>query len=357
MIDHTNHNSTSEDSMPNWHEQLECRRVFTRRNTKCPDPNKAWEDFAEKQNISDKKSDTHEVTRPTIWRPINKWLVAACALIAVILTITFVNLPNKNKLQVCEATHEPKGITVSDTKGNQQTLTSTDKVDFQKAYNKVCSTKAIKTITIKTSRGKDCHIILPDGSEVWLNAESSLEFPEHFIGKTRDIQLQGEAYFNVKHDESHPFVVSSQFFSTTVYGTEFNMNVRDASTANVILIKGCVAVKETEHPQKSLKLYPGNQAILSEEGLSKKEINPYPFIQWKDGFFYFDNEPLADIMCQLGKWYDTDVVFTDANLMQMRLHFVADRNNDLEDIIESMNKMKIVNLVLKGHSIIVGKHE
>lgn len=357
MIDRNNHTTISEGSMPNWHEQLECRRVFTRRNTKCPDINKAWEDFSKKQDISDKKCAIQESTRITIWHPNIKWFVAACSFIIILLTVTFFCFSTKNKLQVCEATHEPKGITMTDTNGNQQTLTTTNRIDFNKMPNKTSNTTAIKNITIKTSRGKDCHIILPDGSEVWLNAESSLEFPKQFIGQTRELQLQGEAYFNVKHDKKHPFVVSSQFLSTAVYGTEFNMNVRESSTANVILIKGCVEVRETEQPQKSIKLYPGSQAMLSEEGLTKKEINPYPFIQWKDGFFYFDNEPLANIMCQLGKWYDTNVVFTDAKLMQMRLHFVADRSNELKDIVESINKMKIVNLVLKEHSIIVKKHE
>ena len=359
MTDHNNHTPLTEDDMPNLHEQLECRRVFTRRNIPCPDVEEAWCRFVTRRDITEQENaeTTMEMKKEHPSRSLLRWLVAACAIIAVVLTALYWQHSTENDLQVCAATHEPKGITVTDAKGNQQTLASAPKMVFTPSPQSVSNVKVIKTITVKTSRGKDCHIVLPDGSEAWLNAESCLQFPETFTGKTREIQLQGEAYFDVKHDERHPFIVTNQYFSTVVYGTEFNVNARDAATANVILVKGKVAVRDSYQSNKTIMLNPGQQALFAEDGMSVKSVNPYPFVQWKDGFFYFDNQTLTEIMRQLGQWYDTNVVFTDANLMQMRLHFVADRSNSLQDIIDSINKMRIVRLVYKDNTIIVGKHE
>lgn len=340
-----------EDAMPTLHEQLECRRVFTRRNQPCPDVNQAWEKFAIRlQEAEEEREDKKESS-------LLRWLVAACVTVAVVLSsVVLYNTihAHESSLQVCEATHEQKCVTVSDDEGNAKVLLKGQDIVFAKPQVK---SHTIKTVTVKTSRGKDCHVVLPDGSEVWLNSESSLEFPEMFVGKTREIQLYGEAYFDVKHDERHPFIVSSQFFSTVVYGTEFNMNVREESTANVILVKGSVAMRDAQEPTKMKMLTPGQQAVLSADGFVVQDINPYPWVQWREGFFYFDNEPLADIMRQLGQWYDTNVVFTDSNLMQVRLHFVADRSSSLQEIMESINKMQTIRLTWKDNTVVVSKNE
>ncbi len=352
MISQDNHNTQEiDDAMPTLHEQLECRRVFARRNQPCPDVDQAWEKFA--AQLHEVEEEGEDRKGPSLFR----WLIAACVTVAVVLSVAFLyNSTHSHDvaLQVCEATHEQKCITVSDDEGNDKVLLKGQDVVFNKPQVK---SRAIKTVTVKTSRGKDCHVVLPDGSEVWLNAESSLEFPETFVGKTREIQLHGEAYFDVKHDERHPFIVNSQFFSTVVYGTEFDMNVREESTANVILVRGSVAMRDAQEPTKMKMLVPGQQAMLAADGFVVQDVNPYPWVQWREGFFYFDNEPLADIMRQLGQWYDTNVVFTDSNLMQVRLHFVADRSNSLQEIMESINKMQIIRLTWKDNTVVVSKNE
>lgn len=351
MNNDNDHTNITEADMPSMHEQLECRRTFVRRHVETPDVDEAWQKFAQEQPFSNSYSDDSQEKGTT--RHIHSWWAAACvACILLVSGIVWIQL-DRSTLQVCKAKEETKGITVSDNEGGNKTLAKAQDISFAQTAQKV---RVIKNITVKTSRGKDCHLTLPDGTEVWLDAESAIQFPEVFVGKTRDVQLTGKAYFDVKHDKRHPFTVTSAYMQTIVYGTAFNMDVRDAATASVTLVRGCVAVREHPADQHLAILQPGQQATVGNLGVSVHDVDPYPYVQWREGFFYFDNQPLADIMRELGEWYNANVVFDDAELMHTRLHFAAERNSSLANIVASLNKMKSVVVTMKDNTVTVSKN-
>jgi ferric-dicitrate binding protein FerR (iron transport regulator) len=185
-----------------------------------------------------------------------------------------------------------------------------------------------------------------------MNAESKLEFPETFNGNTREVALHGEAYFEVAKDAKHPFIVKTDYFNTKVLGTSFNIRAYSERDANVVLVEGSVKVgmsgKETEHTLK-----PGQQFSILNSQFSIKDVDTYPYTQWRDGFFYFDDTAMIEIMQELGRWYNVNIIFEEAKYMNTHLHFVAERRLSLSDIIRNINDLGIVNVEIQKDALIV----
>jgi ferric-dicitrate binding protein FerR (iron transport regulator) len=162
--------------------------------------------------------------------------------------------------------------------------------------------------TVTTPKGGQFHIVLPDGTGVWLNAASSLRFPTAFTGKQRNVEITGEVYFEVAHNKQMPFVVKNGETRIAVLGTHFNvMAYDDEKVMRTTLLEG--AVKVTRGTQEAL-LAPGQQARINAgtgnvrvvEGVdTDKELS------WKNGYFQFENESLESIMRQVSRWYDVEV--------------------------------------------------
>ena len=180
---------------------------------------------------------------------------------------------------------------------------------------------------------------------VWLNADSKISFPEEFNGKERNVAVAGEAYFEVTKDAQHPFIVKTEYFTTTVHGTSFNVCAYSAKEAHVTLVSGSVAVKTNDGPEEFIT--PGQMASLTEESaMSIKNVDIYPLIQWKEGFFYFERDRLVDIMMELGRWYNVNIVFEHEADMNRQLHFVAEHSDSLKDIVRRLNDLGIAKFKL-----------
>lgn len=215
------------------------------------------------------------------------------------------------------------------------------------------SKENIKMLTVETAHGQDKNITLPDGSHVWLNADSRLTYPSQFAESKRKVYIHGEGYFEVKHDKRHPFVVTSDYFTTTVLGTVFNINAYNRKDACVVLISGRVSVSSGD-PSIQYIIKPGQKAVCDNDGSwSVTRINTYPYTQRKAGYFYFDQQSLHDIMAEIGRWYGRTVVFENTDIASMRLHFVADRNDKLENVVESLNRMDGINISLEKNGIVI----
>lgn len=161
---------------------------------------------------------------------------------------------------------------------------------------------------IETPNGGKYQIILPDGSKVWLNAASSLKFPTSFIGKERDVELEGEAYFEVAKNKLLPFRVHTKDMNVFVTGTQFNvMAYNDEEFSATTLVEGSVDIKNSS---EKLSLVPGEQAVNRVgTSLRKNEVDVEQFIAWKNGLFQFDNTDIQSVMRQLGRWYDVSVEY------------------------------------------------
>lgn len=166
--------------------------------------------------------------------------------------------------------------------------------------------------TLTTPRGGQYQLILPDGSKVWLNAASKLKYPSSFTGNERVVELEGEAYFEVKGNPQKPFRVNTRFQQTTVVGTHFNINSYEDEPAEVItLAEGKVKVhRKGGGPDQATELEPGRQAIVKDE-IRTGPANVEGIVAWKDGIFQFEETELPVIMRQLARWYDVDVKYVN----------------------------------------------
>lgn len=212
--------------------------------------------------------------------------------------------------------------------------------------------KMLQTHTITIPRGKTFKLVLSDGTEIWLNANSKLIYPTEFIEKERTVFLEGEAYFKVTKN-SKPFIVKTDYLQTRVLGTEFNIRSYSANDVHVTLISGKVQVGNISNTA-NVELKPGVDAVLQPDGqFELKQVNSDLYTYWKDGYFYFDQLPLLEIMQSIGRWYNVNVIFRNKEAMQYRMHFISDRNSSIENTIHLMNRMKKVTLTLSEGTLYV----
>ena len=161
--------------------------------------------------------------------------------------------------------------------------------------------------TIATQLGGQYKVVLPDGSQVWLNAASSLTFPEKFIGTERNVTLTGEGYFEVAKNKEMPFKVKVNDVTVQVLGTHFNvMAYANEPSLKTTLLEGSVRITTT-HSSGLLK--PNEMASVA-RGTNDVKIAPADIdkeVAWKNNLFWFDNAPIQTVMNQLARWYDVDV--------------------------------------------------
>lgn len=170
-------------------------------------------------------------------------------------------------------------------------------------------------LTIHTPRGGQYHITLPDRTQVWLNAESTLKYPMRFAGTERRVTLEGEAYFSVTKTQQAggihiPFVVQSGGQEVTVLGTEFNINTyQQAGSIATTLIEGSVQVRVPAHTgdHSDLRLLSGEQSIFQGETLYKQNAQMREVLAWREGRFVFQDTPLEEVLHQLARWYNVEI--------------------------------------------------
>lgn len=163
--------------------------------------------------------------------------------------------------------------------------------------------------TIATPRGGEYRILLPDGTGVWLNASSSLRFPTAFTGKDREVELRGEAYFEVAQNSSQPFRVKVNDLQVDVLGTRFDvMAYPDEGSVNTSLLQGSVRV--TRGAEARL-LKPGEEARLNPGAgvFQVAEADTDRVVAWKNGLFLFEGATIEEVMRQVSRWYDIDVSY------------------------------------------------
>lgn len=172
----------------------------------------------------------------------------------------------------------------------------------------VRNSKSVPYNTIETPKGGKYQVILPDGSIVWLNAGSLLRFPAIFTGNERNVELSGEAYFEVAKNIDIPFNVRTKNMNIHVTGTQFNvMAYNDESYSAATLVEGSVQVS---NPSQKLFLQPGEQVLANETSkLSKRDADIEETIAWKNGLFQFNNSDIHTVMNQISRWYDVSIEY------------------------------------------------
>lgn len=212
---------------------------------------------------------------------------------------------------------------------------------------------------LKTPRGGQYHLVLPDGSKVWLNAASSIRYPTAFDHEARRVEINGEAYFEINKltdptaavPRRVPFIVKVNDVEVEVLGTHFNINAYgDAGSVRTTLLEGSVRIRKGN--RKSL-LKPGQQANVPEQSaaIQVKDVDVRQSVAWKDGYFRFEKADLAEIMKQLTKWYDVEVRY-DGKLPDRKFSGEIPRSATLSEVLEILEISK-VHLDIAGKEVLV----
>jgi len=199
-------------------------------------------------------------------------------------------------------------------------------------------------------------IVLQDGTRVWLNSGSVLEFPSAFSKKERRVKLIGEAYFEVAHDDKLKFLVEANGVSVQVLGTTFNVKAYDDEPfVSTTLVEGKVSV--TDHSGRILKMIPGEQAAYNRDKneMIMRIVDPHLYTAWKDGAFDFENAPLNDILRRIGRWYGLDIYYEQSSLKSTVYSGKMEMYDSVEDILRKFEKSGDLHFRLEGNSIKVSK--
>jgi transmembrane sensor len=333
----------------------------------------------------DKESAWENITKTIGESPVERpalafryWRYAAAAMVVGILT--FVVLKNTNKGEGSEfaKTEIPSPIDDALPGGDKATLILADgsqvlledmangtvkeengirisKKNGQVVYEILGppEKQPISFNTIRTPIGGQYHIVLPDGSKVWLNSQSSLRFPTSFSGSQRSVKLTGEGYFEIIKNEAMPFEVEALNTRVQVLGTHFNlMAYPNEGPCRTTLLEGSVQVG---NGLTTKIITPGQQAVSGDK-IQVRTVDPDEIIAWKNGYFQFENEDLKTILRQLKRWYDVDV----ENSEQIPdKHFTAfiSRNTPLSQVLKMLELSGELKFKIEGKKIFIQKNK
>lgn len=237
--------------------------------------------------------------------------------------------------------------------------TSDGQLVYQVIEDPAHTSNEIKYNTVKTPRGGQYQIILPDGSRVWLNAATVLKFPLSFRDlNERKVELKGEAYFEVEKDLQKPFIVQSDKQLIKVLGTHFNISsYADEPNTKTTLVEGSVRVEAFSSLKKEFcVLLPGQQAqtFSAATGIQVTNVDVQAETAWKNGYFSFEDASLETIMKQIARWYDVDVIYKD-NLAGKTVWGSITRYSNVSKVLSILEKTGKVHFKVEGRRIIVSK--
>ncbi len=232
-------------------------------------------------------------------------------------------------------------------------ITKTKEGEIIYSVNDIANTSTGRDVynKIETPLGGKYQVNLPDGTKVWLNAGSSLDFPISFKGKERVVKLSGEAYFDVAHNKVKPFKVISANQTIEVLGTQFNVNsYTDEPDTRTTLIEGSVRLSNHQGLKKILK--PGQRAVLTAKNIAIEHSLIDQDISWINGDFTFEGASLATIMRQISRWYNVEVVYK-GETAAVRFGGSISMSKSLEEVLKVLEMTEGVNFKLEGRRILV----
>lgn len=343
----------------------------------------SWEDLKHIQlkDISIDRADHifADVVRPVDFQRKNNWLwirVAAAILMILSATIVFYKYSDNARVKTQLVKHTqpvlneimPGSNKAVLTLGNGHKVVLDDAQSGQIATEEGVIIKKIadgqlsyaasgKDVTIEQNnlsipKGGQYHVTLPDGTQVYLNSTSSLSYPTQFIGSSRNVTLQGEAYFEVAKNAKMPFIINvNNKQKIEVLGTHFNVKAyTDEQEINTTLLEGSVKISTDD---KNVILKPGQMAVNNpSKSLSVQIADLEEIMAWKNGLFIFNNENITTVMKKVARWYDVDVVFK-GNMENTNFVGNYSRSKSLANLLKNIELMDKVHFRAEGRRITV----
>lgn len=245
-----------------------------------------------------------------------------------------------------------KNVTLKETGG---LISNEDKVLAYAVGDSLPVPGEVKYNILEIPRGGEYKLILADGSTVWLNSDSRLEYPVVFAGGERRVILRGEGYFQVAKDAGRPFVVvTEKGMDVRVLGTSFNVTAyEDTGEVITTLVEGSVEVGGESCPTEVLR--PGEQAVYDWQSgkLDTREVDVRLYTSWKDGYYMFERERLDDIMNTLARWYNMNVLFGDEALREVRYSGRVKRYENIQEFLDALKLTHDVDFKIKERTVTV----
>lgn len=212
--------------------------------------------------------------------------------------------------------------------------------------------------TIVTPKGRQYQLVLPDGSRIWLNAATTLTYPVKFSKNKREVEIRGEAYFEVEKTADWPFIVKTTSQQIEVLGTHFNVSAYDDDElAKTTLVEGRVKVASSSEGRLASRekvLKPGQQAITlrGSDHITIGGIDTEEVISWKENLFVFNNEEISEVMKKVSRWYDVEVEYLDG-MAGKRIGGSIPRLSHVEELMEALKATGLLHYKMKGGTVVV----
>ncbi len=300
-----------------------------------------------------------------------KYLKYAAMLIALLsLSIWFLSTNKKenqppsliiSEQSIILKTGDNKKVVIN-TKGNQALISNGQIIGEQNgasiSYKKGKKETELVYNEIEIPNGRTFKLILSDGTTVHLNAGSTMKYPVSFIqGTSREIYLQGEAYFEVTKDVNHPFVVNANNIGVKVLGTHFNVNSYENTDAYTVLAEGSIVVYnqlEKNNPENHKKIAPGQKASLLKQNIQVKNVDISQYLGWMDGRLLFNNENFMNIVKKIERKYNVIIENKYEKLNELR--FKGDfKNESIIDLLDTFKESAGFNYKIIDNKIIINK--
>lgn len=316
-----------------------------------------------------------KIRKNILWKPI---VAAASIFIVAALSLYLYTNSTQNRpvRPVSHASHIKPGdnkayltlangkkIVLSDAKNGtlvaQNGIQITKTTDGQLVYTVTGNNNSTSSDynTIETPKGGQYQVRLPDGTNVWLNAASSLRYPSAFKGSERKVELSGEAYFEVAKNKKMPFRVISNTQTVEVLGTHFNVNsYLDEADTKTTLLEGSVRVKRN-NSTTAVVIRPGQQASVKQnvnDKINVAEADMEEVMAWKNNYFRFNNENIESVMRKISRWYNVDVEYKGA-ISDEEFNGTISRSKNIVQVLEMLEGTKSIHFKIEGRRIVVMK--
>ncbi len=347
------------EEIKNWYDAQEGIEV---------EPDTAYKRFAE---VIDQKQ-----TKVILFKPWIKMITYAAVFTGVLLGVYYytavneslsrdnpniveVNYESLDKIKIVQADGT---TTYLDFKDTRDVVDPSGNLVVKKEQNQLIvqsNATSAKTeyLEISIPKGKLFQLSLSDGTKVWLNAASTLRFPQHFntADTNRIVHLEGEAFFDVTTNKKQPFVVKTGAVDVEVLGTQFNVSsYNEDATVKTTLVEGAVAVNDPNNATQNLKLTPNHQAIYSKENnrLQQKKVNTALFTSWMDKKIILQNESFSEVCKRIERTYDVEIISTNEKLNNTRFTGEFDTEN-VEQILNVFSETIAFTYTIKDKKIMI----
>ncbi|MGQ8334960.1 FecR family protein [Sunxiuqinia sp. A32] len=209
-----------------------------------------------------------------------------------------------------------------------------------------------KLVQYMVSNGEKSKVILADGTFVWLNSGSKLDYIIDNHSSVRKVHLSGEAYFDVSKDDKKPFLVETKNYTVKVYGTRFNVNSYDSDkTSETILEEGSVSIL-FNNQKEEVKIVPGQRFLLNENNkYSITKVDTDLYSCWKDNVLRLSNERLEDLIVRLERWYGVKIQVEDFNRFKDLKYTLSIKTESLREMLELMKFITPFEYEIDGENV------